>query len=231
MKKKLKVYSALLVLVLIVSVFSNVYEKNCSDSSGQVDEELTFGPLPDEFVTIEEIKGGVRSNYKPLMTVEAKVFPRSYTSDKFLISKVGDQACRVDMRVVRLGIPNEKMFKSTPYIASLAMLIPIALLFVWLFVIVFQVIRSVYKGEVFVSSIAKKLERAGILLVVIQLMCYAASFIMTQLLKQMVHLAYYEIIGTTYPTSVFIIIGLVLMIVSQIVLMGKDLKEEQELTI
>ena len=231
MKKKLKIYSALLALVLIVTIVNNVYEENYCDSRGQKDEELTFGPLPDEFVTVEEIEGGVRSNYKPLMTVEAKVFPRNYTNDKFLVSKVGDQACRVDMRVVRLGIPKEKMFNTTPYMVSFGMLIPIGLLFVWLFVIVFQVIRSVSKGEVFVSSIAKKLERAGILLVVIQLVCYAYSFIMTQILKQTVHLAYYEIKGATYPTSMFIIIGLVLMIVSQIVLMGKDLKEEQELTI
>ena len=79
--------------------------------------------------------------------------------------------------------------------------------------------------------IAKKLERAGFLLVIIQLLCYAGSVIMTHILRQTVHLAYYEIKAATFPTSTFIIIGLALMVFSQIILMGKDLKEEQELTI
>ena len=232
MKKKLRFYSVLLALVLIVSVVNGLYETNYSSSSGEEDEELTLGPLPDEFVTVEEIEGGVRSTYKPLVTIEAKVFPNNYTNDKFLVSKVGDQACKVDMRVVRLGIPKDKLFSSTPYITSLCVLVPIFLLFVWLFVIIFQVIRSVSRSEVFVSHLARKLERAGILLVVIQLLCYAGSFIITQTLKQTLHLAYYEIKNvTTYDSTIFIITGLILMIVSQITLMGKDLKEEQELTI
>ena len=231
MKKKLKIYSTLLTLVLIFSIVDGVVEKKNSSSSVQEDEELTIGPLPDDFVTIEEIEGGVRSTYKPTLTIEVKVFPKNYPNDKFLISKVGNQACRVDMREVRLGIPDEKAFRSTPFIIAFSTVIPIALLFIWLFVIVFQVIRSVFKGEVFVSSIAKKLERAGFLLVIIQLLCYAGSVIMTHILRQTVHLAYYEIKAATFPTSTFIIIGLALMVFSQIILMGKDLKEEQELTI
>jgi len=231
MKKKLKVYSILLAIVLCASIVGGVYEQNYSCSSGESDEELTFGPLPEEFVTVEEIEGGVRTIYKPLFTIQVEVFPKNLKKDRYLVSKVGDQACRVEMREVSLGIPNEELFHSTPYIMTFCLFIPILALFVWLFVIVFGVIRSVIRSEVFASSLARKLERAGILLVVIQLLCYAGAYVITYSLKQMVHLAYYEIKGVAYPSDIFIIVGLILMIVSQIVLMGKDMKEEQELTI
>jgi hypothetical protein len=92
------------------------------------------------------------------------------------------------------------------------------------------VVRSVYKGEIFVSQIAKRLETAGWLLVATWLVVNVTSYIQIQLLREQVLMAYYDICWQ--PASInFVIFGLVLMILSQIILKGKDLKDEQELTI
>ena len=103
-------------------------------------------------------------------------------------------------------------------------------LLIWLMVIVLKVIRSVYKGEIFVSQIAKRLETAGWLLVATWLIGNVTDYIHIQLLRDAVLMAYYDIYWQ--PASInFVIFGLVLMILSQIILKGKDLKDEQELTI
>ena len=46
-----------------------------------------------------------------------------------------------------------------------------------------------------------------------------------------IKLAEYDVVFQNNTNSMLIITGLALMIISQIILMGKDLKEEQDLTI
>ena len=55
--------------------------------------------------------------------------------------------------------------------------------------------------------------------------------IILSIMKKNLLLAGYDIDFPIVGDVTFIIMGLALMIVSQIILMGKDLKEEQELTI
>ena len=93
-----------------------------------------------------------------------------------------------------------------------------------------MVVRSVYKGEIFVSQIAKRLETSGWLLVAIWLVVNVTSYIQIQMLREQVLMAYYDIYWEPV-SSYYIVFGLVLMIISQIILKGKDLKDEQELTI
>ena len=86
------------------------------------------------------------------------------------------------------------------------------------------------RREVFVARIAKKLELAGILLVAYWVWQYIRSYIVTQILVQYINMAYYDVKWFT-PNFICLIMGLAMMIVSQIILMGKELQEEQELTI
>ena len=92
-------------------------------------------------------------------------------------------------------------------------------------------ISSVYKGEVFVSEIAKGLEKAGKLLVAIWIVGRVTAYIVLFIMKRNLLLAGYEIDFPIIGDVTFLIFGFALMIVSQIILMGKDLKEEQDLTI
>ena len=80
------------------------------------------------------------------------------------------------------------------------------------------------------TQISKRLETAGWLLVAIWFLANVVSYIQIQLLRDAVLMAYYDIYWKLADVS-YIIYGLVLMIIAQIILKGRDLKEEQELTI
>jgi hypothetical protein len=56
------------------------------------------------------------------------------------------------------------------------------------------------------------------------------AYIQIQILRETVMMAYYDICWES-ASIYYIVFGLVLMILSQIILKGKDLKDEQELTI
>ncbi|MBR5396050.1 MAG: DUF2975 domain-containing protein [Bacteroidaceae bacterium] len=230
MKKKLRYYCGLLALVLVAAIVCDLIHLNYSSSSDKEGEELYFGELPEDFQTTEEIEGGVRTRFKPVCSIDVNVYPRNYPKDYTLLSEVDGQVCRVDMKRVSLCIPADCVMQSKPFIITYAMLIPNLLLYGWLLFIVFQVLRSVSRKEVFVARIAKKLERAGFLLVAIWLWDYVRSFIATQILMQHVNMAYYDIKWFS-ANFTCLVIGLALMIVSQIILMGKELQEDQELTI
>ena len=81
------------------------------------------------------------------------------------------------------------------------------------------------------SKVAQYLETTGILLTTLYLYTFAVSYISTQYFISHVHIADYYIVFKNECDSMYIITGLALMIISQIILMGKELKEEQDLTV
>ena len=230
MKKKLRLYCGVLAVVLVAAIVCDLVHVNYSSSTDKEREELYFGKEPDEFSTTEEIEGGVRRKSKPTMSIDVNVQAHHYPKDYALLSEVDGQVCRVDMKQVQLVIPADRVTQSKPFIITYCSIIPNVLLLGWLVIIVFQVLRSVARREVFVARIAKKLELAGILLVAFWVWQYIRSYIVTQILVQYVNMAYYDIKWFT-PNFICLIMGLAMMIVSQIILMGKELQEEQELTI
>ena len=223
MKKKLRLYCGVLALVLVAAIVCDLVHVNYSSSTDKEREELYFGEEPDDFQTTEEIEGGVRRKSKPTMYIDVNVQARHYPKDFALLSEVDGQVCRVDMKQVSLAIPADRVTQSKPFIITYCSIIPNVLLLGWLVIIVFQVL-------VFVARIAKKLELAGILLVAFWVWQYIRSYIVTQVLVQYVNMAYYDVKWFT-PNFICLIMGLAMMIVSQIILMGKELQEEQELTI
>ena len=166
MKKKLRLYCGLLAVVLVAAIVCSLVHFNYSCSADTEGEELYLGKLPEDFQTTEEIEGGVRTKSKPTMSIDVNVYPRYYPNDSTLLSNVDGQVCRVDMKRVSLAIPADRVKQSKPFIITYCSIIPNVLLFGWLLVIAFQVLRSVSRKEFFVARIAKKLELAGILLVV-----------------------------------------------------------------
>lgn len=229
MKKKLRLYCGLLAVVLVAAIVCNNFELYVPTNNEG--EELFFGELPKDYEYSEITENDTLTYPKKREGFNVKVYPWYRMCDnRYLLCKVGGQTCRVDIREISLQMPWNRMVHFKPYIVSVVTRIPIWLLFAWLLVIVFQVLRSVKRSEVFVARIAKKLEWAGILLVVIQLLSFARTCIVAhtceQYIKIMNHDIYWKLGDVTY-----FVIGLALMILSQIILMGKELQEEQELTI
>lgn len=231
MKKRLKIYSALLFIVLLVKVFGNTLSYRYSEWSTDPIKELSIGPLPDDFATTKEVKGGVATYFKPTLSLDVKVNACEIAPGKYLVCNAGEKSCRLDIQKAIVSIPVERI-KGTFlfYYVNASGLIIIAL-GIFLLVIAFKIIRSVYRGEVFVSKVSRQMETAGIVMVVIQLIYYIGAYVATQLLLNQTDISYLNISMDDTKISYFIILGLILMIFSQIILMGKDLKEEQELTI
>ena len=246
MNKKLKIYSVLLAIVLVGTVISNTFHRENYSSIMREGEVLIQDSLTEEFGKVDKkttvLHGktvdGKRDTiitttswnvqFKPTFEVTVPVRPNHAATDKFLYSNVDGQSCMVEMQKVKLKVPMEK--GSNTFNIIFALMILLFLPFLWLLVIILKVIRSVYKGEIFVTQIAKRLETAGWLLVAFWLLANVLSYIQILLLRKTVMIAYYNIPWES-ASIYYIVFGLVLMILSQIIIKGKDLKEEQELTI
>ena len=235
MNKKLKIYSVLMAIVLVGSAITLTFNYESYSYDKRDGEVLTLDSLKEEFAKVDrktvvnvDTTGGKRVQFKPTFEVTVPVRPIRGANDKFLYSSVKGEPCMVEMQKVKLKVPFEKA--SPDYILTNTLLSCATLpLLIWLLVIILKVIRSVY-NEIFVSQIAKRLETAGWLLVAFWFLANVVGYIQIQILRKAILMAYYDIYWQ--PASInFVIFGLVLMILSQIILKGKDLKDEQELTI
>jgi hypothetical protein len=137
----------------------------------------------------------------------------------------------VNMKKIEIDIPASRGGFHFPYYLLGSSFIFWISAFVWIFWMVFKLIVKIRSGEIFVSKVAKYLETTGYLLSFVYLYELVVSYIITQYFIANIHLADHSIIFVNECNSMYLLTGLALMIISQIILMGKDLKEEQELTI
>lgn len=248
MKKKLKIYSALLIVVLACLV-AKFFTYNTSRSwTNRPGEELYLDSMNSYFAKKLDIKtttwndtiNGAPATHtstdwsftaKNTWEVNIPVRHRGGI-DHYLYSRLANgQPVMVDMQTVKIKVPMENNPQIRPIIISLFLGCLVVPFDIWLLVVILKVLRSVYKGEVFVSEIAKGLEKAGKLLVAIWVVGRITYHIILLIMKKNLLLAGYEIDFPIIGEVTFLIFGLALMIVSQIILMGKELQEEQELTI
>lgn len=98
-------------------------------------------------------------------------------------------------------------------------------------IIFFMAIRSVKRGEVFLRLVASNLIKAAIFL----LIAYVAEWVITwahyEHAREMVEIANYEIVPNFKYNNSNLYISFGLLLLSQIIKHGTELKEEQELTI
>lgn len=230
MKNKLKIYTVLLAVVLLAQVFDNFGYETTTYTTDK-DKALTIGSLPKEFVETKDIEGGVVTNYKPTMNFNVKVKNNKVGEGKYLVCNSGEKSCYMSIQKAKVCIPTDRVKGKALYYIGIFNIVVFCVLAISLLVITFKVIRSVYKGEVFVSKVARQIETAGILIFVIQLLHYIAGRIATEIIVKHTNIAYLNVSVDYGNIIYYVIFGLVLMIVSQIILMGKELQEEQELTI
>jgi hypothetical protein len=137
----------------------------------------------------------------------------------------------VEMQKIKIGMPVSRVESNIPmYIIGSGAVVSLIVCFLILYMVL-KLIMKIRRGEIFVTKVAKYLEITGILLSFLYLYTLAISYLTTQYFISYIHLADHSIVFKNECNSMFILTGLGLMIISQIILMGKDLKEEQELTI
>lgn len=232
MNKKLKIYSTLFVVaIIILAVTSTVHYSNYTWDSNS-DEKLELVESPTEFMSTDTLANGqVVTRRHPYIGYEVNVEPRNYPNQKILLSKSNGQTYRVNMKKVNLEVPATELHSYVPMIFILSSAAVAIIVAIWIVVLVFKLILNIRKGEIFVTKVSKYMETAGILLSVLYIYTLIASYITTQYFIQNMHIADYYIVFKNECNGMYILTGLALMMISQIILMGKDLKEEQELTI
>ena len=231
MNKKLKIYRTLFVVALVVFVMSDTFHYSSMGWSPAPDNKMEFAELPSEFEKRDSIPGGVVSTGVPLISYDVNVQSWGRPDHKALLSTAQGQTYRVDMRKIRISIPASRTGSKVPlyFIASSAIFAVIVCL--WILWLVIKLIISIRRGVIFVTKVAKYLEITGILLSLLYLNALIVSYSITQYFIANIHLADHSIVFKNECNSMYLLTGLGLMIISQIILMGKDLKEEQELTI
>ena len=232
MNKKLKIYSTLFVVaIIILAVTSTVHYSNYTWDSNS-DEKLELVESPSEFMSTDTLANGqVVTKRHPYIGYEVNVEPRNYPNQKILLSKSDGQTYRVNMKKVNLEVPASDAHSYLPMILILSSALIAIIVAIWIVFLVFKLIRNIRKGEIFVTKVSRYLETAGILLSVLYLYTLVSSYITTQYFIQNMHIADYYIVFKNECNGMYILTGLALMMISQIILMGKDLKDEQELTI
>ena len=231
MTKKLKIYSTLFVVALVVFVMSDTFHYSSMGWSPAPDNKMEFAELPSEFEKRDSIPGGVVSTGVPLISYEVNVQSWGRQDHKSLLSTAQGQTYKVDMKKIKISIPTSRTGSKVPlyFIASSAIFAVIVCL--WILWLVIKLIISIRRGVIFVTKVAKYLEITGILLSLLYLNALIVSYSITQYFIANIHLADHSIVFKNECNSMYLLTGLALMIISQIILMGKDLKEEQELTI
>ena len=236
MNKKLKIYTTLFLAVLIVLLVfpDNLHHYSSTYIPGS-EGKLEYGNIPEQFYerdTIIEADGGISTSSKMSSTriYTVNVLPKKPYANTAIISTVGDQAYKVTMKQVTLALPTAKAKKTPTVIFITSIIISLAML-IGVLCLVIKLIRSIRRGEIFVSNVSKYLETTGILLSVIYIIQFISSYAEALFFIRNIKLAEYDVVFQNNTNSMLIITGLALMIISQIILMGKDLKEEQDLTI
>lgn len=231
MKNKLKLYCTLLIVVLPVYRVTNIL---LDHKSRHISEEktLTIGPLPKE-CRGETIKTdyGEWTRMKPFYPFEVNVKSYRLEQDKYLSCNAGKKSCTMVIKKAQIDIPAERENVKTIYYIQVVNII-IQMIFAFLILIIaYLLIVSVYKGEVFVGKVARLMEVAGGLICGMTLVNTTSSYISFRMLMEHIDSTYLDIYWDYGNNFIFITLGLTLMVFSQIILRGKELQEEQKLTI
>ena len=238
MNKKLKLYCSLFVTVLILFMVFNFIHVSFPFSYCTYDnEKLEFMDTPGEFYDVFDTirhEGG-SSGYASVKTYnfDVNVMPKDRiqsSKDKALFSITNNQIYKMQMQSVRITTPSRQ---ASTFFAILSFALPLVyfIVAVYIIVLVFKIVKRIREGEIFASQVSRFLDIAGKLLVGLYLFQFIVSFVYSMYCINHIHLAQYYVVYKNDANIMLILTGLGLMIISQIILMGKDLKEEQDLTI
>jgi hypothetical protein len=160
------------------------------------------------------------------------VRPKAIVNDSVMMSHSFGQDYKVTMEKVKLEVPYDSTKQAiifiAPYLTIGFFIAAICFYIVWISI---KIIRNVRTGNVFVADIAKKLETLGIMLVGLYFADLITSYAIAQYNIHHVFMADYDIVFCNTSNIMYIISGLAFMVVSQVILMGKELKDEQDLTV
>lgn len=234
MKKKFSFYCSMLGAVLALYLFNCLRVQRWHFASTGDEPKLEFTQTQAEFYLSNDTifdEGGmsVRSHQKS-QTLKVYVKPKRTSDDRALVSRADGQVYRIKMNVVELDVPYSQT-SALPTIAMVVTGVISVVVIIWIVFLVFRIFRRMGKHGIFVTQVSRSMETAGVLLTGLYLFQSLSNIIIGDYLARHIVLAEYAVISKNDANIMYILTGLALMIISQIILMGKDLKDEQDLTI
>ena len=234
MNKKIKIYCTLFVAVLVLLLISQIRFERYQYGSTPQSPKLEFGSQPSEFFIKNDtiiLEGGSKSVSIESKSVSTNLFVKHHAmSSRKLISRADGQAYTIEVTAAKFNIPVGQL-SNIPLISTVVTAIIYGIAILWVLILAFKAVSSIRKGEIFVSKVARYLELTGIILAAIYMLQFISGYLTTRYYITHMQLAEMEIIYKNTANFMFLITGFALMIISQVILMGKDLKDDQELTI
>ena len=136
----------------------------------------------------------------------------------------------IDIEKAKISVSSSK-----PNIVGKIVLVAIAVIvyligLIWVIRLIVRVIRNIRRGNIFVSQMSVDLERLGILMTIFFVVGFIGQ-IVGYFMTCDINIENYQVVFGPINGRAWLIAGTGLMLLSQIFSMGKDLKDEQELTV
>ena len=136
----------------------------------------------------------------------------------------------IDIEKAKISIssPNQNFVVMLVLAAIVAIVYIIGL--IWVIRLIVRVIKNIRKGNIFVSQMAVDLERLGVLMTIFFVIGFIGQ-IVGYFMACDIQLENYQVVFGPINGRAWLIAGTGLMLLSQIFSMGKDLKEDVDLTV
>ena len=136
----------------------------------------------------------------------------------------------IDIEKAKISISSSN--QNIAVMLGLAIIVAIVYLIglIWVIRLIVRVIKNIRKGNIFVSQMAVDLERLGILMTIFFVIGFIGQ-IVGYFMACDIQLENYQVVFGPINGRAWLIAGTGLMLLSQIFSMGKDLKEDVDLTV
>ncbi|MBR4621294.1 MAG: DUF2975 domain-containing protein [Salinivirgaceae bacterium] len=136
----------------------------------------------------------------------------------------------IDIEKAKISISSPK--QNVVVIMVLCVIVALVLLIglIWVIRLIVRVIRNIRKGNIFVSQMTVDLERLGILMTIYFVIVFIGQ-IYGYIMASGINIENYQVVFGPINGRAWLIAGTGLMLLSQIFSMGKDLKEDVDLTV
>ena len=252
MNKKLKFYSGLflfsILFVVVFSVFTPTdksvalhysraysYANSADDLRMTVErdgnplETTTYQVAVDSIGNIDTIGVGTTSHYVSFAVNLRKC--SHTTTPPFICVANSTTKGVIDIEKARISMPsaNQNVGVTMLILAAIVFIVYLVGL-IWVIRLCVRVMKNIRKGNIFVSQMAVDLERLGILMTIFFVIGFIGQ-IVGYFMACDIQLENYQVVFGPINGRAWLIAGTGLMLLSQIFSMGKDLKEDVDLTV
>lgn len=228
--KKIVLFCSILIALLVVRVLGIVQIGSTTYSWIDETEQLTIGPEPEEFRQKDE-KGN--TSYYSFNNLSLRPKHAHKGEERpYLLSTVDGRTTKVELEKVRLVFPSSIFTLGTPTVCFVIFVVLfIMAICLWFLYTVFRLLRKLRRGEMFVTDVAQLMERAGWLALVWYLAQYLGYFVIYYLYISHLKIANYDIVYSNDSRIEYLYLSIVLLLFSRIILKGKELQDDLNLTI